>query len=246
MIAEQSSYDTVNKQVQKSYGEGELNTWKTILQKHALVRREQIIDLFHQGLEELDITEDRIPRLEEINEKLMAKTGFKGVCVEGLEEGNTFFPMTARREFPVGNFIRDDIDLNYTPAPDIVHDVYGHLPFFIDKDYADFCQKFGEMACEFYDNPEIFRQFERLFWFTIEFGMIKTEKGLRIFGAGIASSIGECNYALSGEPELVPFDLDTVRHQDFRIDQMQPKLFVLESTEQLYNCLDEFYEKVSQ
>ena len=90
------------------------------------------------------------------------------------------------------------------------------------------------------DQPEVLEKFERLFWFTIEFALVKTEKGPRIFGAGILSSKGECNYSLSDEPEVVPFDIKAISEQPYRIDEMQKKLFILDSPEQLYRCLDDF------
>jgi len=233
-------------QKQKDLGHEGLTTWKKILSDHKQTRENQIVDLFHKGLVALEITEDKIPRLDELNKKLKGLTGFQGVFVDGLEDGNRFYTMLKQRLFPIGNFIRDKRDLTYTPEPDIVHDLYGHLPFFVDKKYADFCQRFGELACEFLDREDLLRQFERFFWFTIEFGLIKVDEEVRVFGAGIASSTGECAYALSGEPEVVPFDVDAIRKQEFRIDEMQKKLFLLDSKEQLYNSLDELYEKVLQ
>ncbi len=229
---------------QKDFGEVEALTWKTVLQRHSKVRKRQVVDLFHKGLDVLGISSEEIPSLKEINFKLKGLSGFQGVFVKGLEEGEDFYKLLSERKFPVGNFIRDANDLNYTPEPDIIHDLYGHLPFFIDRDYGDFCQKFGEEACKFVDRPDLLQQFERLFWFSIEFGLIKTENGIRVFGAGIAFSIGECEYALSEEPEVVPFDIEVIRKQEFRIDKMQKKLFLLEDVEQLYNSLSVLCEKV--
>jgi len=234
-----------SKQKQKDLGEKGLRTWQTILEMHSLVREDQIVDIFHVGLKKLGIVPNKIPSLNDINKRLKAETGFQGIFVDGLEAGDSFFPMLARRLFPIGNFIRDAIDLNYTPAPDIVHDVYGHIPFLMDRKYADFCNRFGLMASEFLDKPKALRQFERFFWFTLEFGLIKTAKGIRVFGAGIASSLEECKYSLSKDPEVIPFDIDTIRKQEFRIDEMQNRLFLLDSVDQLYNSLDEFYQKVA-
>lgn len=213
----------------------DLWTWKTILDKHSEARENQVVDLFHRGLD-----------LNDVNKRLKALTGFQGVFVNGLEDGNGFFRMLANRKFPIGNFIRNAADLSYTPEPDIVHDLYGHLPFFVNKSYADFCQKFGEAACRFLDRPDLLRQFERFFWFTIEFGLIKTPKGVRVFGAGIASSTAECDYALSGHPEVISFNVDAVRNQEFRIDEMQKTLFLLDNPEQLYTSLDELVLKVEK
>ena len=130
--------------------------------------------------------------------------------------------------------------MTYTPAPDVFHDLYGHLPFLVDSNYADFCEDFGKRAIKYLGAPYIVKQFETLFWFGVEFPLVKTPEGLRIFGAGIASSISECDYALSSTPELVEFDPEKIRHQEYRIDEMQKKLFVLENPQQLYGCLDSF------
>lgn len=228
----------------RDFGPEGRKTWKLIISDHRLKRKNQVCDIFLKGVEILGIKEDQIPSLEEINKILQKCSGFRGVFVEGLEEGASFYKMLAERKFPIGNFIRSSKDLGYTPAPDIVHDLYGHLPFFTDKAYGDFCQSLGFAACQYLHKPNILRQFERFFWFTIEFGLLKTEKGLRIFGAGIASSTGECEYALSGAPQVLPFDVDLIRRQEFRIDVMQPKLFCLESPGQLYESLPELCQKV--
>lgn len=237
---------TVKPVVAKKYTTEDQETWRTILGLHAKKRGQQICDIFLDGVKILGLNEERIPSLDEINKTLIARSGFRGVLVEGLEEGASFYRMLSRREFPVGNFIRSREDLSYTPAPDIVHDLYGHLPFYTNQAYGDYCQAFGEAAIAFVDHPELFRQFERFFWFTVEFGLVKTAKGVRVFGAGIASSTGECDYALSGKPEIKPFDIDLIRHQEFRIDQMQPILFCLESPEQLYGSLNELCRRISE
>ncbi|MCB9073162.1 MAG: phenylalanine 4-monooxygenase [Bdellovibrionaceae bacterium] len=230
----------------KKYTTEDLETWRVILSEHRKKRDSQVCDIFLKGLEILDINEDEIPDLEEINKVLMRRTGFEGVLVEGLEEGNSFYHMLEERQFPVGNFIRSREDLSYTPAPDIVHDLYGHLPFYTDKAYSDFSYEFGKAASRYADRPELLRQFERFFWFTVEFGLVKTTQGVRIFGAGIASSTGECDYALSDAPTVYPFDIDHIRKQEFRIDEMQKILFCLENPEQLYRSLPELCARVEQ
>jgi phenylalanine-4-hydroxylase len=224
----------------------EQNTWKTILSRHKSTRENNIHEIFSRGVEILKMNENQIPDLDQVNRILKSLTGFQGVLVEGLEEGQAFYSLLANRYFPIGNFIRSKDDISYTPAPDIVHDLYGHLPFFTDPEYSDFCQEFALRACRYSDQPEIFIQFERFFWFTIEFGLIRTEAGLKVFGAGIASSLGECQYALSAKPKLEPFDLDKIRKKEFRIDIMQPVLFVLENTKQLYGCLDELELRITK
>lgn len=228
----------------RTFDAKEQRTWRAILSEHRKTRDRQVCDLFLNGIEILGLSENAIPDLCDINRILEERSGFRGAFVTGLEEASSFYRMLAERKFPVGNFVRSHEDLGYTPAPDIVHDLYGHLPFYTDKTYADFSQAFGAEACKYIDRRELMRQFERFFWFTIEFGLVKTVGGLRIFGAGIASSTGECAYALSGKPEIAPFDVETIRHHEFRIDVMQPKLFCLESVDQLYQSLPELARKV--
>ncbi|MCB0405386.1 MAG: hypothetical protein KDD51_11425, partial [Bdellovibrionales bacterium] len=157
--------------------------------------------------------------------------------VDGLEGGDSFYPALARREYPIGNFIRDAADLGYTPAPDVIHDLYGHIPLLANADYADFCQRYAATACKYLDDSTRFAQFERFFWFTVEFGLIETSKGRRIFGAGILSSKAESDYALSFGPEVVKFSIEAIVRQDYRIDQFQQRLFLLQSTQQLYESL---------
>ncbi len=231
---------------QRVFTPEENSTWKKILSIHETNRQDQIFDIFTDGVEELGITSEYIPQLWEVNDTLQPLTGFKGEYVTGLEDGNSFYRMLSERVFPIGNFVRNDEDLNYTPAPDMVHDLYGHIPFFANLEYANFCQKLGEQVCQVLDSPEKLRMYERFFWFTIEFGLINTPKGKRIFGAGIASSVGECDYALSDKPIVHPFDIDHIINHEFRIDQMQDELFVINSTSQLYDSLDILKEKINE
>lgn len=226
------------------FNSDENETWAQVVRIQRPRRAKQMYYLFEDGLKTLAMDQDSIPDLQIVNRKLKNLTGWEGVLVEGLEGGETFYQLLAERRFPIGNFVRDKKDLNYTPEPDIIHDFYGHIPFYADRTYADFCQKYGEVAMKYVSEPEKFRQFERVFWFTVEFGLIETTNGVRVFGAGIASSIGECEYALSEKPEVLPFDLNVVRKQEFRIDEMQKRLFCLRNTEQLYSCLGDLENAV--
>lgn len=218
-------------------------TWKQLFQAQEKKRDQQIISLFSDGIRSLGMGADHVPDILGVNTRLRSKTGFVGVPVEGLEDDISFFEMLQHRMFPIGNFIRDRKDLSYTPAPDVFHDLYGHMPFLADPDYAEFCRKLGEAATRWNTRPDVVTQFSRLFWFTVEFALIETKQGRRIFGAGIASSHGECEYALSDRPEVVPFDIDAIRKQSFKIDEFQKKLFLLESATQLYACLPEFEKR---
>ena len=220
-------------------------TWRELYQGTAHCRAHQAHPLFVEGLEKLAITPDKIPNVDEVNARLGDLTGFKGVFEQGFVEPKDFFVGLSQRQFPIGNFIRESKDLSYTPAPDVFHDLYGHMPFFIDPDYADYCARFGDLASKYGDDPEKLVQFDRLFWFSIEFPLITTDQGRRIFGGGILSSAGESNYALSDQPEVRPFDVNTIRHNAFKIDEYQKILYLLDSPAQLYGCLDEMQRLVA-
>jgi phenylalanine-4-hydroxylase len=224
----------------RSFTPEEHETWRRLYDRLTACRATQAHPLFVQGLQALGIGGDAIASLDAVNQRLGRRTGFRGVAVKGLEGPREFFAGLARREFPVGDFIRDAKDLSYTPAPDVFHDLYGHLPLLADAAYADFCQRFGVLASAAADDPERLREFERLFWFGVEFPLVETAAGRRIFGGGILSSAGESSYALSEAPEVLPFDVEAIRRQEFRIDVMQARLFVLREPAQLYACLDEF------
>ena len=230
--------------IDRKFTADELNTWESIVSLREKKRKFQVIDIYNDGFEELGLNQFEIPQLWKINNTLYSKTGFSGRYVTGLEDGSSFYRMLANRVFPIGNFVRDKEDLSYTPAPDMLHDLFGHIPFLMDEKYANFCYKFGESACKVIDNPEKLRKYERFFWFTIEFGLIQINEVKQIFGAGIASSLGECDYALSNVPEVIDFEIDCIINQEFKIDEMQNKLFILKSVDQLYDSLDELNNKI--
>ena len=230
----------------KNFSEEDHATWKRLFERLDYSRQFQAHPLFTKGVASLHIPTDRVPDINEINVNLSAATGFRGVPVEGLEDARSFFEALADKTFPIGNFLRDAQDLNYTPAPDIFHDLYGHLPLLADPDYAAFTQRFGLLALEHGRTPEILRQFERLYWFGVEFPLVKTPDGQRIFGGGILSSYGECNYAISSVPKVAPFDVDVIRHLDYRIDTFQETLFLMDSPAQLYQSADRLVSLITK
>lgn len=228
----------------KKFTPEEENTWKILFNNLDYNRKNMASSEFARGIQYLQMTADKIPDLGIINDLLKKKTGWIGIPVEGLEDGQSFFQALANKEFPIGNFIRDAKDVNYTPAPDIFHDLYGHIPFYADEEYAKFNKAYGDMALKYMHDPKKLRMLERFFWFTCEFALVETPKGRRIFGAGILSSDGESKYSLSDEPAVRPFSVPVICEQEFKIDEFQKVLFVLKSKEQLYNCLPELEEYI--
>lgn len=222
----------------------EFETWKMLYDALEDNRKNMVDSMFPQGIETLKLS-NVLPDLNAINKILFDKTKWLGIPVEGLEEGLSFYPALAQRQYPIGNFIRDQLDLGYTPAPDIFHDLYGHLPFLVDLPYANFCADFGKLASKYLHQAKKLQAYERFFWFTIEFALIESNPSKKIFGAGILSSKAESIYALSSTPQLKAFNIKDIIEQDFKVDEFQKVLFVLKSKEQLYQSLGELESQIN-
>lgn len=229
----------LNTQTFRNFTKDEDQTWNILFNRLDLCRRNMAYPLFEIGVHDLGMTSEKIPNLDIINTNLQKKTGWTVIPVKGLEEGPSFYTALSKKEFPIGNFIRNKETLGYTPEPDIFHDLYGHVPFLLDNDYADFSQKYGALTAKHINDSEKLMKLERFYWFTLEFGLIKTPLGKRIFGGGILSSYDESYYSLSDKPRVLPFNVKAILNQDFRIDQIQPVLFLIEDVNQLYGSLNE-------
>ncbi|MCL4770955.1 MAG: phenylalanine 4-monooxygenase [Burkholderiaceae bacterium] len=190
-------------------------------------------DTFIAALPRLGARE-RIPRLDDISEHLHRATGWELVAVPGLIPEVPFFTLLAHRKFPVTDWIRTPEEFDYIVEPDIFHDLFGHVPLLFDPVFADYVQRYGEGglkaerlgACE---------MLSRLYWYTIEFGLIRQPEGLRAYGAGILSSAGELRYAVqSPEPQRLPLRLERTMRTRYKIDSFQQTYFVIDSFEQLF------------
>ena len=183
------------------------------------------------GINLLGMTPDRIPALSEMSAVLKKTTNWEIARIPGLLHEKDFFELLANRTFPSTDYIRGRHELDYTPAPDLFHDMFGHMPMLTVPAFADFYQLFGKAAlnAKGADRPSL----ERLHWFTVEFGLIRQAEGLRIFGAGILSSKDEVAHALSEKVEVRPFSTKGITEQDYDVWHLQPILFELESFQQL-------------
>lgn len=222
------------------------DTWRQLFNKSYKSRNEQAHPLFSEGVARLGMTDDKIPSLEEINRRLSQLSGWRVIAVKGLVDGVGFFNYLANKRFPVGHFIRNADDLSYTPAPDVFHDLYGHVPFLTCPKYANYCEEFGKIASLYSSNLSDLQKFERLFWYGVEFPLIKTKLGLKIFGGGILSSFEESDFSLSGKSKKHPFDVKEISSKTYEIDHIQEELFVLDSEDQLYSSAKELESQINQ
>lgn len=220
-----------------SWSDTENETWSTLMARQKEVIQGRACDEFLEGLEILDFPHDRVPQIPDINAKLAKSTGWGVEAVPAIIQPKEFFALLANKRFPAATFIRIPEELDYLQEPDIFHEVYGHTPLLTHQAYADFMERFGKIALE--SDPKDRRRLFRLFWFTIEFGLIRTKGGLRAYGGGILSSIGETQYCLSSEPEIVEFNSLNVLRTPYRIDIMQPMYFVINEFDDLFKIIEQ-------
>ena len=178
-------------------------------------------------------TRPGIPDFKRINEELRKLTGWSVVAVPGLVPDEVFFDHLANRRFPAGRFIRQPHELDYLQEPDVFHDVFGHVPMLTDPIFADYMQAYGEGGLRALGRGQL-HNLARLYWYTVEFGLMETPQGLRIYGAGIVSSRAESIFALDDpSPNRIGFDLERVMRTPYRIDDFQQVYFVIPSLKAL-------------
>lgn len=216
-----------------AYTPQENQTWATLYERQHKVIQGRACREFLEGLEILNMPRDRVPQCAELNARLEKTTGWKVQPVEKMISLETFFDLIANKHFPAATFIRVPEELDYLQEPDIFHEFFGHCPLLTHQAYADFVQTYGKLALQ---APKEARSIlGRLFWFTIEFGLLKTPDGLRVYGGGILSSFSETKYALeSSIPQRAPFDIREVMRSPYRYDEIQKKYFVIESLLDLF------------
>lgn len=213
--------------------------WKTLYERQIKLVQGRACQEYIDGLKHLELNEKQIPQHKDVNTKLKPFNGWQVEKVPAIIGASDFYQLLSQQKFPAASFIRTRKDLDYIQEPDIFHEIFGHCPLLTHKPYADFMHWFGEMATSKSQGKERWILF-RLFWFTIEFGLVQTEQGLRAYGGGILSSPNETVYCVESElPERVPFDLLTVLRTPFRIDILQPLYYVIDGMEQLYSIMNE-------
>lgn len=215
------------------FSQAEHDVWRTLYRRLMDVLPGRACDEFLAGLELLPLNEG-IPDFEKLSAALMKATGWRVVAVPGLVPDDVFFEHLANRRFPAGNFIRAADSLNYIEEPDVFHDVFGHVPMLAHPVFADYMEAYGKGGLRA-ESEGTLHNLARLYWYTVEFGLVETPKGLRIYGSGIASSSAESIYALEhASPNRIGFELERVMRTKYRIDDFQESYFVIEGFDQLF------------
>lgn len=208
-------------------------TWDLLFERQAKLLPGRASGAYLAGLDALRLSESGIPNFEELSSRLMKLTGWQVVAVPGLVPDDVFFDHMANRRFVAGNFIRRRDQLDYLQEPDVFHDVFGHVPMLAHPRFADYLEAYGRGGMRALELGAL-KQLSRLYWYTVEFGLIEEEGGLRIYGSGIVSSSGESRFALdSDSPNRIGFDLRRVMRTEYRIDDFQQNYFVIPSFDEL-------------
>jgi phenylalanine-4-hydroxylase len=215
------------------YTPAEHAVWKTLFERQTRLLPGRACDEFVAGMQQLPIGADRIPDFRELSAVLMQRTGWQVVAVPGLVPDEVFFTHLANRRFPAGNFIRKPHELDYLEEPDVFHDVFGHVPLLMNPSIADYIQAYGVGGLRAKELG-VLDKLARAYWYTVEFGLVRQAEGLRIYGAGIASSYTESVFALDdASPNRIGFELERVLRTNYRIDDFQESYFVIDSLAQL-------------
>ncbi|MEO1334586.1 MAG: phenylalanine 4-monooxygenase, partial [Myxococcota bacterium] len=215
------------------YSEEENSVWRDLIERQDKLLHGRAIPEVIRGLERLDLPRDRAPQVKEVDACLSRVSGFGVEAVPAMISEEAFFDLLVNRKFPVATFVRRREELDYLQEPDIFHEVYGHCPLLTNLDYANTVMRFGEAAKAL--GPTYFEPLYRLFWFTVEFGLVNTPEGRRIYGAGITSSAEETVFCLEDKQvQYLRFDPVEICATDYRIDVLQARYYVLDTMEDLH------------
>lgn len=241
MLENKTPYTLPEKPMQQdyeAYTEEDFKVWKLLFQEQMNLLPSRTSKAYLKGLEVCGLSADEIPKIEKVNQRLNQSTGWNMFIVPGLIADKPFFEFLAERKFPVTTWLRSLANIKYLEEPDMFHDVFGHVPLLSNPSFSDFLEKLARIALKHIDDKEFIELLSRLYWFTVEFGLI-TEDGLKIFGAGLISSPGESVYSV--ESQSVPrisFDIKKIFRTPYYKHDYQKQYFIINSYEDLFNSLD--------
>jgi phenylalanine-4-hydroxylase len=216
-----------------AYTAAEHGVWKTLYERQSRLLPGRACAEFVDGMRQLSMDADEIPDFRRLSDVLMKRTGWQVVAVPGLVPDEVFFDHLANRRFPAGHFIRKPEQLDYLEEPDVFHDVFGHVPMLVHPVFADYMQAYGAGGVRA-QRLGVLENLARIYWYTVEFGLIQGPQGLRIYGSGILSSYTETLFALeSPSPHRIRFDIERVMRTRYRIDDFQEIYFVISSFDEL-------------
>ncbi|HEY1903278.1 MAG TPA: phenylalanine 4-monooxygenase [Terracidiphilus sp.] len=211
-------------------------TWAELVRRRMPQLEQHAAQEYLDGFETLCLPYDRLPNLAAVSAKLELRTGWNATPVSGFMPTPAFFEMLAARRFPTTTWLRTRDSLEYTPEPDIFHDVFGHVPMHALPVFADFLAHYGQLCARIQDEA-ILERIGRVFWYTVEFGLIRQNGQVKVYGSGLISSNGECANVMSGGCQVYSFNLDQVLRTPVKVDEMHHLLFAIESFDEIYKAM---------
>ncbi len=228
-------------QEMQKYTAADLTVWKTLFERQFDNLQDKGSVFYLDCLNDMKtvLNPAEIPTFEKINAWFKTKTGWSIEVVPGLIPVADFFDLLAEKKFCSSTWLRSMEQLDYLEEPDMFHDVFGHIPLLSNPDFSKFAHEFGKIGQRFKHDPIAVKQLQRLYWFTIEFGLIKEKNDVKVYGAGIMSSFGETNRVAAKNCTILPFDIEMVLNKVFENDVMQEDYFLIESFEVLADSLSQ-------
>lgn len=227
------------KQDYDSYTKEDFKVWKLLYERQAENFPGRAAKAFLRGLDKVNFVPHKIPDFTETNQVLQRETGWSLEVVPGLIPDKDFFELLADRRFPATTWLRKMSNLDYLEAPDMFHDVFAHVPILSNQYFVDFLQSLSKIALKHIDNPFAIEMIGRIYWFTVEFGLIREADGLRIYGAGILSSAGETVFCLEDKAVHLPYNVQAMMEQHYFKHAFQDRYYIIDSYEQLFGSVDE-------
>ena len=231
-------------QIYSDYTNEDFQVWKTLFDRQMQILSPIVSESYLKAIRIVNFTNDKIPDFSEVNASLAGITGWSLHVVPNISAQKDFFQFLNQKKFTATCWLRTFDQLDYIEEPDMFHDVFAHVPLLSNTAYCNFFKGISDIALEHIDNPKAIELLGRIYWFTIEFGLIRENDSLKIYGAGIISSNGETKHCLSSACEKIDFNVKEILTTTFRTDILQDKYFVIDSFDQLYNALPEIKKEL--
>ena len=225
------------KQIYKNYTEEDFSVWKILFNRQIDNLKEIVAQEFLDSLKKMQFTPHKIPDFKEVNRILKNSTGWKIKTVPNIAEAKDFFSCLSKKQFTTTCWLRSMSEIDYLEEPDMFHDVFAHIPLLINKNYSEFFHKIGQIGLSVINDKKRLKKLQRLYWFTIEFGLLKSGSKHKIYGAGIISSKGESENAMAKSSTKENYNVKKIMNHDFRTDVIQDTYYVIESFDQLINSI---------
>ncbi|WP_420575334.1 phenylalanine 4-monooxygenase [Ekhidna sp.] len=234
------------RQIYENYTQEDFEVWKILFDRQMKQFPTHACEAYRDGLKIANFETGTIPDFKETNQILQDTTGWQLAVVPGIVPDYTFFELMANRRFPATTWLRKMKELDYLEEPDMFHDVFAHVPLLTNQHFVNFLEELSKIGLEYVGNDYAIQLLSRVYWFTVEFGLIQDPAGLRIYGAGILSSAGETRFSLSEKPPKHAFSIDHMLDTAYRKDVFQTEYFITESYEQLYDSIPEIRKLMAE